>query len=234
MSLVHRFFGKLGYLLRLRLTDEPGPIWRGAVWLLAHLMRLLALTLRYRLDDQAGYLAGKLDGPVILLLWHNRIFPMPPIFERHCRPRRRAFVLTSASRDGSLLAMVLRRFGIGAVRGSTSRRASAAVREMASRIEAGEDAMITPDGPRGPRYRLQPGALFLAQKTGCALILVHIEYSRYVRFKSWDGFALPLPFARVTARSEPPLQLRPDLSAQEFEAERLRVERRMTDGLLMD
>jgi hypothetical protein len=234
MSLVHRFFSKLGYLLRLRLTDEPGPIWHGAVWLLAHLMRLLALTLRYRIDDQAGYLSGKLDAPVILLLWHNRIFAMPRIFERHCRPRRRAFVLTSASRDGSLLALVLTRFGIGAVRGSTSRRASTAVREMAARIDLGEDAMITPDGPRGPRYRLQPGALFLAQKTGGALMLVHVEYSRYVRFKSWDGFALPLPFARVTARSEPPLKLSPDLSAEEFEAERQRLERRMTDGLLMD
>lgn len=234
MSLVHRFFGKLGYLLRLRLTEEPGPIWRGAVWLLAQLMRLLALTLRYRLDDQAGYLSGKLNGPVALLLWHNRIFAMPPIFERHCRPRRRAFVLTSASREGSLLALVLKRFGIGAVRGSTSRRASTAVREMAARIEAGEDAMITPDGPRGPRYRLQPGALFLAQKTGCALVLVHIEYSRCVRFKSWDGFAIPLPFARVTARSEPPLQISDSLSDEEFEAERQRLARRMTDGLLMD
>jgi hypothetical protein len=234
MSLVHRFFSKLGYLLRLRLTEEPGPVWRGAVWLLAQLLRLLALTLRYRLDDRAGYLTGKLSGPVALLLWHNRIFAMPAIFERRCRPRRRAFVLTSASRDGSLLALLLKRFGIGAVRGSTSRRASTAVREMAGRIAAGEDAMITPDGPRGPRYRLQPGALFLAQKTGCPLVLVHIEYSHYVRFKSWDGFAIPLPFACVNARSEPPLAISADLTGAEFEAERLRLERRMTDGLLMD
>ena len=234
MSLVHRFFGKLGYLLRLRLTEEPGPVWRGAAWLLAQLIRLLGLTLRYRLDDQAGYLTGKVSDAVAILLWHNRIFAAPVAFERYCRPRRRAFVLTSASREGSLLALLLRRFRIAAVRGSTSRRASIAVREMAGRIAAGEDAVITPDGPRGPRYRLQPGALFLAQKTGCPLILAHIEYSRYVRFKSWDGFAIPLPFARVHVTCEPPLHISGDLSAEEFEAERLRLERRMTDGLLMD
>jgi hypothetical protein len=105
---------------------------------------------------------------------------------------------------------------------------------MAARIAAGEDAVMTPDGPRGPRYRLQPGPLFLAQKTGCPLVLVHIEYSRYVRFRSWDGFALPLPFARVDVSSEPPLHVSDSLSDEAFEEERQRLERRMTDGLLMD
>ena len=105
---------------------------------------------------------------------------------------------------------------------------------MATRMAAGEDAMITPDGPRGPRYRLQPGPLFLAQKTGCALVLVHIEYSRCLRFNTWDGFAIPLPFARVDIRSEPPLYISEALSPDDFEAERLRLERRMKDGLLMD
>ena len=234
MSLRHRFLGKLGYLLRIRLTDEPGPIWRGAVAVLATLLRLLAWTLRYRVDDRAGYLADRLTGPAIILFWHNRIVAIPALYERRSRRSRRVFVLTSAGREGSLLALLLRHFGVGAVRGSSSRRASQAVREMAARIAAGEDAVITPDGPRGPRYRLQPGPLFLAQKTGCPLVLVHIEYSSYIRFESWDGFALPLPFARVDVKSEPPLHISDSLSDEEFEAERLRVERRMTDGLLMD
>ena len=234
MSLFHRVAGKLGYLLRLRLTDEPGPVWRGAMALLAALLRLLAWTLRYRVDDRAGYLNASLHEPVALLLWHNRIVAMPPLYRRRSRRQRRAFVLTSAGREGSLLEILLSRFGIGAVRGSTSRRASVAVREMAARMAGGEDAMITPDGPRGPRYRLQPGPLYLAQKTGCGLVLVQVEYSRCLRFRTWDGFAIPLPFARIDIRSEPPLYISDALSPEEFEAERLRIERRMTDGLLMD
>jgi lysophospholipid acyltransferase (LPLAT)-like uncharacterized protein len=234
MSLVHRFFGKLGYLLRLRLTEEPGPVWRGAVWLLAQLIRLLALTLRYRLDDQAGYLTGNVSGAVAMLLWHNRIFAAPVVFERYCRPRRRAFVLTSASREGSLLALLLRRFRIAAVRGSTSRRASIAVREMAGRIAAGEDAVITPDGPRGPRYRLQPGALFLAQKdrlpahSGAHRVLA----IRPVQELGWVCHSAAVCARACHVRAAAPHQR--DLSAEEFEAERLRLERRMTDGLLMD
>jgi hypothetical protein len=234
MALRHRILGKLGYLLRIRLTDDPGPVWRVGVALLASLLRLLALTLRYRVDDRAGYLADRLSGPAIILFWHNRIVAIPALYERRTRRSRRVFVLTSASREGSLLALLLAHFGIGAVRGSSSRRASQAVREMAARIAAGEDAVMTPDGPRGPRYRLQPGPLFLAQKTGCPLVLVHIEYSRYVRFRSWDGFALPLPFARVDVSSEPPLHVSDSLSDEAFEEERQRLERRMTDGLLMD
>ena len=234
MSQRHRLLSRLGYLLRIRLTDEPGPVLRGAVALLVMLLRLLALTLRYRVDDRASYLTDRLSGPAILLFWHNRIVAIPALYERRSRRARRIFVLTSASREGSLLSLLLAHFGIGAVRGSSSRRASVAVREMAARIEAGEDAAITPDGPRGPKYRLQPGPLFLAQKTGRPLVLVRVEYSRYLRFKSWDGFALPLPFARVDISSEPPLEIAETLSDEEFEAERLRLERRMTAGLLMD
>jgi lysophospholipid acyltransferase (LPLAT)-like uncharacterized protein len=234
MSLFHRITGKLGYLLRLRLSDEPGPVWRGAMALLAFLLRLLGFTLRYRMDDRAGYLDGTLDRAAIILIWHNRIVCTPQYHQRHSRRGRGAVVLTSASREGSLLAMVLRHFGIGAVRGSTSRRASTALREVSEQINAGNDVFITPDGPRGPRYRLQPGALFLAQKTKCPLLLARIEYSRCLRFKTWDGFAIPLPFARVDIVVEPPVYVSDALTDEEFEQERCRLERRMKDGLLMD
>src|SRR5205085_1360461 len=98
---------------------------------------------------------------------------------------------------GYFLAQFLEHFGLGAVRGSTSRRASVALREMARRVAEGHDIIITPDGPRGPRYHVQSGALYLAQRTSRPIIPLHLEYSRYLRFKSWDGFAIALPFARV-------------------------------------
>ncbi len=158
---------------------------------------MLGWTLRYRFVDHADYLTGGLDQPAILLLWHNRIIATPPAYERFARRKRGAVVLTSAGPEGSLLALFLSQFGIGAVRGSTSRRASVALRELAACIGEGRDVMITPDGPRGPRYRLQPGALFLAQRTGAPILPLQIEYSKFRRFKTWDGFAVPLPFARV-------------------------------------
>ncbi len=201
---------------------------------LAWLIRLSGITMRYRVDDKAGYLTGRLDRPVILVLWHNRIFNMPAFYERYIRRKRTAFVLTSAGPEGSLLALLMAQFGMGAVRGSTSRRASVALREMASRIAEGYDVGITPDGPRGPRYRLQPGALFLAQTTGCAILPVHIEYSHYLRFKTWDGLAVPLPFARVHVTFDEPFSVISANTGKEFEIERLQLERIMTQSLLMD
>ncbi|HEY4283256.1 MAG TPA: lysophospholipid acyltransferase family protein [Chthoniobacterales bacterium] len=232
MSLRYRVVRKIGYFLRLRLETEPGWLWRAAMAILAWLMRMHGSTLRFVVEDKPGYFAKRFDGPVILLLWHNRIASMPAFFER--RHNLRAFVLTSASPEGSLLAEFLGHFGLGAVRGSTSRRGSIAIREIARRIAEGKDIIITPDGPRGPRYRLQPGALYLAQRTGRPIVPVHVESSRYVRFKSWDGFALPLPFATVTVTYGEPCWINASSTDDELETERRRLEVRMTESMSMD
>ena len=202
---------------------------------LAWMVRIHGWTLRYVVRDQPGYLTHRLERPVIFLLWHNRIAAMPAFYNRRRRRSQlRATVLTSAGPEGSLLALFLSQFGLEAVRGSASRRASVALREMTRRISEGYDVMITPDGSRGPRYHLQPGALYLAQRTGRPIVPLHIEYSRYVRFKTWDGFALAFPFARVSVTIGDPVAIDPSLDDQGFETERLRVQQIMTQSLLMD
>ena len=235
MSLRYRFVRKVGFLLRLRLEARPGWPWRLAMAGLAWIMRLHALTLRYAVEDKPGYFADHFDHPVIFLVWHNRIVSLPALYERRrSRHRPVMFVLTSASPEGSLLAHFLGHFGLGAVRGSTSRRASVALREMARQIAKGHDMIVTPDGPRGPRYRLQSGPLYLSQRTGRPIVPLHVEYSRYVRFKSWDGFAVPLPLARVKLIIDEPCWINASCTDEELEAERLRIQRIMTDSLLMD
>jgi lysophospholipid acyltransferase (LPLAT)-like uncharacterized protein len=234
MRFAHHLLWKIGFHLRRRLSTELSWEWRAAVTFVAWLIRVYALTLRFRFHDEAGYRAQSRDAPLVLLLWHNRIIAMPAVYERFGAKDRKAAVLTSAGPEGSLLAALVGRFGLQAVRGSAARRGSVAVREMAARITAGADVMITPDGSRGPRYHLKPGALTLAQMTGCMLCPVHIEYSRYVRLRTWDGLAFPLPFARIDVRIAGPIHVAPDLRAEEFEAERRRVEELMCAALLMD
>lgn len=234
ISPVYRVIRKIGWLLRLRLETQPGMIWRGAMMTLAWLVRLHGWTLRLAIEDRAGYFDGGLGRPAIILLWHNRIFSAPAVSERYRRNGRQTFVLTSASPEGSLLALFVAHFGIGAVRGSSSRRGSVALREMSARIAEGHDMMITPDGPRGPRYHLQPGALFLAQRCGAPILPVHIEYSRYRRFRTWDGFAIALPFARMRVVIDKPFWVDPAANDEALEEARLRLERIMTDALVMD
>lgn len=234
MSPAYRLVRKVGWLLRLRLESEPGLLWRAAMALLAFTIRLHGWTLRIEIKDHPGYLAGHLARPVIILLWHNRILSAPFIWQRN-RPRNRAaVVLTSASPEGSLLAILVSHFGMGAVRGSSSRQGSAALRGMMARIAEGNDIFITPDGPRGPRYRLQPGAVALAQQTGTLILPVQVEYSRYRRIKSWDGFAIALPFSTVRVVINEPYRVTPEQTPEELENARQNLERIMTDSMLMD
>ena len=173
-------------------------------FLTAALMRALSTTLRVEIRDKAGFFDPQRERPFLLAAWHNRILVLPPLFQR-LRPKKQRpiSVLTSASRDGGLLAAVVARFGVGAVRGSTSRRGAAAVLQLANMLEAGSDIIITPDGPRGPRYTLGPGIVFLAQKTGLPVMRVHVEYSRFWELRSWDRFRIPKPFSRVVITLPP-------------------------------
>lgn len=187
-------------------------------------MRGLGATLRFETDDRAGYFASDRQSPCLIAFWHNRIFAVPLYYERICRRDPRMVVLTSASRDGALLAAFVGRFGVGAVRGSSSKRGAAALLQLTAEIERGTSVIITPDGPRGPRYTLGPGLIFLSQKKGAPILPLQVEYSRYWELKSWDRFRIPKPFSRVRMILHPFHHVPEDLDAPAFEAERLRLE----------
>lgn len=194
--------------------------------LAANLARLIFATIRLRMNDRSGFLTNPPDGPRILVFWHNRISAISIGFLRHYpskHPSRKGVsVLTSPSKDGDILAGVMANLGMGSVRGSSSRRGSTAIRELSSLLESGVDLAITPDGPRGPKYSLGPGAVFLAQKTGVPIMPLHARYHRAIRLKTWDNFAIPLPFSRVDIVMDPYLTVDPE--ATDLEAERLRLE----------
>ncbi len=194
--------------------------------LAAGLARLIFSTIRLRVNDHSGFLTTPPDGPRILVFWHNRIPAIAIGFLRHYparHPSRKGVsVLTSPSKDGDILAGVMANLGMGAVRGSSSRRGSTAIRELSALLESGVDLAITPDGPRGPKYSLGPGAVFLAQKTGVPIMLLHARYHSAIRLKTWDSFAIPLPFSRIDITIDPYLTIDPD--AQDLEAERLKLE----------
>jgi lysophospholipid acyltransferase (LPLAT)-like uncharacterized protein len=192
----------------------------------ATILRLLFLTLRLDLEDRAGLSKNVPKSPVIICFWHNRILGITLTFLRHYpkKSRKGVTVLTSASRDGEVLAQFVGQFGMGAVRGSSSRRGSRALLELVDTVENGRDIAITPDGPRGPRYSFGPGAISLAQLTATPIVPMHARFSRYFALKSWDGFIIPLPFSKISVIVDDPIPVPRELSDEEFEALRLRVE----------
>lgn len=204
----------------------PVPlVARLGVWLL----RALEMTLRWEVPpaerERLRWLREHADERFIAAMWHNRILVMPFSWERYqARHRPQPIVLTSLSGDGEILARFAAGFGIGAVRGSARRRGATALRELVETVRGGHDIFITPDGSRGPRYRLKAGLVSLAQLTGALVVPVGVEFSRCWRLRSWDGFMIPKPFARVTLRIGELFRVPETATDAAFEAERRRCE----------
>ena len=187
-------------------------------------LRCWAKTLRYEVEDRSGVtVPTSAMGPVIFALWHNRIFTLPPIWWRTAGNSRKSVVLTSASKDGAMLARAMAVFGIGAVRGSSSRRAVAALIGMKRALKDGLDVCITPDGPRGPRYGFHAGVIKLAESSGVPIIPIHAVYSSAWRLKTWDRLVIPRPFSRITVIFDEMLVVPPKLDEAAFETYRQRV-----------
>jgi lysophospholipid acyltransferase (LPLAT)-like uncharacterized protein len=202
--------------------------WR-ARWLIAfgfRLLEVLARTLRYEIDDRADVIGRPVKGNYIAALWHNRLLLISFVLKRFF-PQRPGAGLISASRDGDLIADVTKRFGFDVVRGSSSRMGAAALLELSQVLTSGRDVLLTPDGPRGPAYELGPGIIFLAQKTGAPVIPINMEYSSCWRVKSWDRFIIPRPFSKVRVIIGQPQQIRSTSTDEQFEAERLRLQKAM-------
>lgn len=177
--------------------------WRRAVmWPFALLVRLWGMTLRFEVppEDLRNY--TKKDVPVAMALWHNRLFLASEIYRRYRKPRP-LYALVSASRDGAWLVSFFEMVGgMRAVRGSSSRLGRQAAGALVEVLRQGHDIGITPDGPRGPRCEVKPGALTVARLTKTPLLLIGADFESAWRLHSWDRFVLPRPFSRVRLRCE--------------------------------
>jgi lysophospholipid acyltransferase (LPLAT)-like uncharacterized protein len=168
---------------------------RFLAWLSSAVIHLIGATLRMTLEDHGGILDQPGHRPVIIAFWHNRTALMALFYERYCHGRT-AKTFISRSRDGQFMTDVAAHFGIQAVRGSSSRHGTSA---MLTAIRASNDdrvdLVITPDGPRGPRYQIQPGILRLAQATQRPIVAVTYRLKWKHELKSWDRFHVPIPFS---------------------------------------
>lgn len=160
---------------------------------------------------------------VIYALWHDGIIGTPPIW-RYLDRDQDATVLTSASKDGAVLAEAMAVFGLNSARGSSSRRGAQALRDLLKVAKSGESLVVTPDGPKGPRHEVQTGVLKLAQLTGLPIVPMRLIPDSAWRFRTWDRLALPKPYSRVTLHFGETLAVPRDLSEAAQEEIRVRLQ----------
>lgn len=171
--------------------------WRRAVlWPLVAVLRVWGRTLKVEIAEEDREFLKPRSDPVIFVLWHNRLIAVPELFRRHF-PTKRIYALISASKDGAWLSAFFEMAGLSVVRGSSSNYGREALHNMAERLDAGDDVGLTPDGPRGPLYKLKAGGVLLARKSGARTVLLGIDFDRAWRIPSWDRFYLPVPWSTV-------------------------------------
>jgi len=177
------------------------------------------------LDCQAAFYDPEVDpaypqfrGPILYLFWHEYI-PAPFYYRGHCN----IAMLISRHRDAEWLSAAAAYMGFDTVRGSTRRGGTAALLELARKSET-MNLAITPDGPRGPRRVLAPGAIYLSSKLQIPIVAIGIGYDRPWRVSTWDRFAVPKPFSRVRGLMSPKIRVPADLARDQVEHYRLRIE----------
>lgn len=190
------------------------------------LILAIGSSLRWRIEDPNRLLMDRHSKPAIFVMWHNRLFLIPYLFWKYWNilQRGKVAVMVSASKDGGYLVRVLERFNLICVRGSSSRRGNAALLEITRLVQDGADAGITPDGPRGPKYKVADGVISLAQLTCAPIVPISYVLSHKIELNSWDGFMIPLPFSRATLRVGAPVTVATTADDEEREHKRLELE----------
>ncbi|HEX5044851.1 MAG TPA: lysophospholipid acyltransferase family protein [Candidatus Polarisedimenticolaceae bacterium] len=180
---------------------------------LAHAwLRVLGATMRVSVEGGEAFQAVRARGRYILAFWHARFLMMPWSY-----PDGRIVVLVSRHRDAEMLVRTLRGFGLAFARGSTTEGGAAGLRALLRYVEDGHDVGVAPDGPRGPRRRVQPGVVLVARLSGLPIVPVGFSARPSSRLRSWDRTLLPRPFARGVFVYGAPLTVdrRADAAAQE-------------------
>jgi lysophospholipid acyltransferase (LPLAT)-like uncharacterized protein len=194
-----------------RIVESVAP--STAYWYIRFLAKTMRLEYRNR---EALARARELGGTYLFAFWHSRLLLMVFAY-----PGDRGLALQSRHRDSQLLARMMRRFGIGAVWGSTSRGGMTAAREVVRRLKEGHDVAVAPDGPRGPRRRAQPGIVAIARLSGKPIVPLAFSARPSARLTSWDRSLVPLPFGRGRFVYGEPIVV--DRRADRDEQERQRV-----------
>ena len=183
------------------------------------LFRALGATYRWHVEGFEHYESIVASGKQpIFAFWHGRILPATLFWKN-----RGIVVITSQNFDGEWIAGIIRRFGYGTARGSTSRGGARALVQLRRDLAAGKPAAFTIDGPRGPARVAQPGAVFLAGATGQPILPFHIEADRFWTAGRWDQTQIPKPRSLVGVAIGSPIRV-PGTSDITVETSRLELE----------
>jgi len=191
------------------------------------LIKLIGKTLRFDVEGLENVKQIEQSGKTpIYATWHNRIFPSI-YYLRH----QGIVVITSQSFDGEYIARFIRRFGFGAVRGSSTRGGVQALVKMIRLMRENLPMCFTIDGPKGARYVAKSGAILLAKKTANPVLPFLIAPRSFWTVNNWDKLQIPKPFTRAKVFFGAPVYVGSDANEAEIEKKRLELQRKLDEAV---
>jgi len=167
---------------------------KAVCWLITYYIKLVYYTSRKHIimsEEAKPYVSG--EKVAVFAFWHGRLLMMSMV-----KPKNRKMnVLISTHRDGEIISLAMENFGLGTIRGSSTRGGSSAAIRCVKALQMGENVCITPDGPKGPAMQAQPGILSVAAMAQVPIIYATYSSSLHKKMKSWDRFMVALPFGTL-------------------------------------
>ena len=156
--------------------------------------------------------------------WHGRLLMTPLVYGG-----RGLKILISRHRDGELITRTVRHFGLETVRGSSTRGGIAGIKGLVRALQKGYDVAVAPDGPRGPRYKVQPGIIQLAKLSGRPIFPFTFSATPRKVLHTWDRFIIPFPFSRGVFVWGEPIWVDRAEGEEEMKQKALLLERRLQE-----
>jgi len=174
-------------------------------WTLKFTLKVIGSTCTFHVEGLDVFQKTAAKKTCILLFWHNRLAMIPAILSLFS-PQFRYAALVSKSRDGQIIATLANSYRQGRSIRVPHNKRSEALRKLIRELKARDEIfLITPDGPRGPRYQMKPGVVLAAKATTATVFPLSWKASRYWRLKTWDRFILPKPFSKIHVKLGNPL-----------------------------
>ncbi len=192
---------------------------------IASYIRLVRITTSWQIigREHLAALEENKDQGFILAFWHSRLLMVPTVRQE---TNRKVYMLVSLHRDGEIIVNGVKPFGIEFIRGSGAnvkkknkdKSGAPALTQMIAALKEGSIVGMTPDGPRGPRQKAQPGTVRLSIMANAPILPMAYATSRGSALGTWDRFWLAAPFSKgafaAGAPLYPPQENTPETIAQ--------------------
>ena len=187
-------------------------IYSLACWLGAKYIKFVSFTTKWSFINK-NYVDQLWDSneSFILCFWHGRLLMMPLSWNN----KKKVNVLISAHPDGQLLSNTVKHFKIDTIIGSSSKGSSMALRNIIRSLKSGISIGITPDGPRGPKMKINSGIIKIASLTGCKIVPLSYSVKNKFFLNSWDRFLVALPFGKGCFIWGEPIKVKRNISNNE-------------------